>query len=239
MRALIVEDDPMIGESLSRGLSDRGMAVDWIRNGGDAIEALATIEYGVVLLDLGLPDMSGLDVLTAMRERKNATPVLIISARDEFETRVAGLDLGADDYVVKPFDFQELTARIRAVKRRHAGQTRSRIECGEITFDLASHEVTYRGVSHVLPTWEFALLQALTERPGMILSRSQLEDRLYGWGNEVESNAVEVLIHYIRKKLGRDVIRNVPLALFDLHAHGFPRRAIINFHPPKEHHGGV
>ena len=209
MRVLVVEDDPMIGASLRTGLSAQGMAVDWVLTGADANESIAVNHYEVVLLDLGLPDMTGLEVLKNVRSGKRKTPVLIVTARDDLHSRVTGLDLGADDYIVKPFDFTEMMARIRAVVRRQAGHLASRIESGEITLDLASHEVSFRGATHVLPAREFALLQALAERPGTILSRNQLEEKLYGYGQEVESNAVDVLIFYIRKKFGPDIIRNI------------------------------
>lgn len=209
MRVLLVEDDPMIGASLRTGLSGQGMAVDWVLTGADANESLAVNSYEVVLLDLGLPDMTGLEVLKNVRNGKRKTPVLIVTARDDLHSRVTGLDLGADDYIVKPFDFTEMMARIRAVIRRQAGHSASRIESGEITLDMASHEVSFRGATHVLPAREFALLQALAERPGTILSRSRLEEKLYGYGEEVESNAVDVLIFYIRKKFGSGIIRNI------------------------------
>jgi DNA-binding response OmpR family regulator len=185
------------------------MAVDWVLTGADANESLAVNSYEVVLLDLGLPDMTGLEVLKDVRNGKRKTPVLIVTARDDLHSRVTGLDLGADDYIVKPFDFTEMMARIRAVIRRQAGHSASRIESSEITLDLASHEVCFRGATHVLPAREFALLQALAGRPGTILSRNQLEEKLYGYGEEVESNAVDVLIFYIRKKFGSDIIRNI------------------------------
>lgn len=209
MRVLLVEDDCLIGRSLTRAFEDMGAAIDWTRSGGDALVALHAGSYSIVLLDLGLPDKAGLEVLKEMRRGRNTTPVLIITARDDVETRVVGLDLGADDFVVKPFDFDELAARMRAVVRRHAGHATSRIESSQIILDLAGHQVTYKGTSHLLPAREFALLQALLQRPGMIHSRLQLENALYGWGEEVESNAVEVLIHYIRRKFGKDIIRNV------------------------------
>ena len=209
MRVLLIEDDPMIGFSLRTGLAAQGMAVDWFLTGGEAIESLASSLYSVILLDLGLPDMSGLEVLRVARGSKNKTPVLIVSARDDLSSRIIGLDLGADDYIVKPFDVAEMLARIRAVIRRQAGHSASRIEGGEVTLDLASHEVHYRGVSHFLPAREFALMQGLAERAGSILSRSQLEEKLYGFGEEVESNAIDVLIFYIRKKFGSDIIRNI------------------------------
>jgi DNA-binding response OmpR family regulator len=209
MRVLLVEDDPLIGRSLTRAFEGTGMAIDWARTGADAHMALTTTPYCAVLLDLGLPDKAGLEVLKDMRRSKDTTPVLIITAQDDIVTRVAGLDLGADDYVVKPFDFDELAARIRAVIRRHAGHATSRIQSSEIVLDLAAHQATYKGTSQLLSAKEFALLQALLERPGAILSRKQIEDSLYGWGEEIESNAIDVLIHYIRRKFDNDIIRNV------------------------------
>jgi DNA-binding response OmpR family regulator len=209
MRVLLVEDDPMIGASLRTGLCAQGMAVDWVTSGRDAIESLANNHYSVALLDLGLPDMSGLRVLKTVRSSKRNTPVLIVTARDDTPSRVTGLDLGADDYIVKPFNFTEMMARIRAVIRRQTGHLASTIESGEVTLDLASHEVTFRNVTLVLPAREFALVLGLAERAGTILSRSQLEEKLYGYGDEVESNAVDVLIFYIRKKFGSQIIRNI------------------------------
>ena len=209
MRVLLVEDDPMIGAGMRSGLATQGMAVDWVKTGLNAIEAIETNHYAIVLLDLGLPDMGGLDILRAARHGKRSTPVLIVSARDDVASRVTGLDLGADDYILKPFDFSEMLARMRAVVRRQAGHLVSKIECGDVTLDLASHEVRYRGVSHVLPAREFALLMGLCERAGTILSRAQLEEKLYGFGDEVESNAIDVLIFYIRKKFDPDIIRNI------------------------------
>ena len=209
MRVLLVEDDLMIGRSLDRALTNVGLAVDWVRSAADCVAAVEGADYGLLLLDLGLPDGSGLDILHNLRRRSAATPVVIITARDDVASRVAGLDGGADDYIVKPFDFDELNARIRAVIRRHLGQASSTVTAGAVTLDLVRHEVSYQGQSTVLPLKEFALIRALAERPGAILSRSQLEDRLYDWGNEVESNAVDVLIHYVRRKLGKDIIQNV------------------------------
>ncbi len=199
----------MIGKALVRGLSDQGMSVDWARDGAEGSAALLHAEHGVVLLDIGLPEMSGIDVLKTARAAGVTTPVLVITARDGLDDRVAGLDLGADDYIVKPFELRELLARIRAVRRRHDGQARSLITNGEITLDLATREVTYRNAEHIMSAREFALLEALMQHPGAILSRAQIEQRIYGWGEEVESNAVDVLIHSIRKRLGRDIIRNV------------------------------
>jgi DNA-binding response OmpR family regulator len=209
MRVLLVEDDVMIGRSLDRALTHAGMAVDWVRSGADCSVAVRGDGYGVLLLDLGLPDGSGLEILRTLRRQNSDTPVVIISARDDVASRIAGLDSGADDYVVKPFDFEELNARIRAVMRRRQGRASSTVVAGAVTLDLARYEVLYRGLSSVLPAKEFALVRALAERPGTILSRGQLEDRLYDWGNEVESNAVDVLIHYVRRKFDKDIIRNV------------------------------
>jgi len=208
MRVLLIEDDQMIGQSLDRALTGAGMAVDWVTRGEDGLDALRSGPYTVLLLDLGLPDMDGIELLRRLRIN-NDTPVVVITARDDVPSRIAGLDVGADDFVVKPFDFDELHARIRAVVRRHQGQAASTITAGELTLDLASHSVSYRGLLETLPAKEFALLRALAERPGAILSRGQLEDRLYDWGNEVESNAVDVLIHYVRRKFDKDIIRNV------------------------------
>jgi DNA-binding response OmpR family regulator len=209
MRVLLVEDDVMIGKSLDRALTQCGLAVDWVRTGSDGAAAMAANGYSLLLLDLGLSDCSGLDLLRSIRRSNGDMPVVIITARDDVATRVSGLDGGADDYVVKPFDFDELNARIRAVIRRYQGRSTSRVAAGEVSLDLARHEVTYRGATAVLPLREFALIRALAERPGAILSRSQLEDRLYDWGNEVESNAVDVLIHYVRRKFDKEIIRNV------------------------------
>jgi two-component system OmpR family response regulator len=209
MRILLIEDDPMIGKALVRGLSDHGMSVDWAHDGAEGSAALAHAEHALVLLDLGLPQMSGIEVLKSARAAGVTTPVLVITARDGLDDRVAGLDLGADDYIVKPFELRELLARMRAVRRRHDGQTQSLIASGEITLDLVTHQAAYRSAEHVLSAREFALLQALMQHPGAILSRAQIEQRIYGWGEEVESNAVDFLIHSIRKRFGRDIIRNV------------------------------
>ena len=209
MRVLLVEDDALIGRSLVRAFQEGGAAVDWTRTGPDALLALRAGHYSAVLLDLGLPGRSGLEVLKQMRRERDQTPVLIVTARDDVETRVAGLDGGADDFIIKPFDFDELSARLRAVVRRHAGHAASQIRSAEITLDLASHETSYRGKTEVLPQREFALLHALMQRPGTILSRGQLEEAIYGWGEEIESNAIDVLIHYLRRRFDKEVIRNV------------------------------
>jgi two-component system OmpR family response regulator len=205
---LLIEDDPMIGQSLCRALKDIGMKVDWVRDG---IKGQITIESGgfdLVLLDLGLPNKSGLDVLKEMRAHGDRTPLFIITARDEIDDLVNGLDHGADDYLIKPFSFKELMARILGVLRRYASHVDT-IDNGEISIDLATREATYRGKTQLLSLKEFSLLHALIEHPGMILSRSQIEKRLYGWSEEVESNVVEVLIHAVRKKFDNEIIRNV------------------------------
>jgi two-component system OmpR family response regulator len=211
VRILLVEDDAMIGRNLVRGLENQGMAVDWVRSGADghAVLDAGTQEHTLMLLDIGLPGMSGIDVLRNARRNRNALPILIITARDSVEDRITGLDLGADDYIVKPFEFRELLARIRAVMRRLHSEAQSRIFSGEISLDLASHEAEYKHHKHILSAREFSVLRVLMQRPGMILSRSQIEQQIYGWGEEVESNAVDVLIHSIRKRFDKDIIRNV------------------------------
>jgi DNA-binding response OmpR family regulator len=211
MRILLIEDDAMIGRNLTRGLENQGMVVDWVRSGADGYAALSSdgSEHALVLLDLGLPGMSGIDVLRRARETSRVLPILVITARDGLDDRIAGLDLGADDYIVKPFELRELLARMRAVLRRLHGQAQSRIVSGEISLDLATHEVEYKNAKIVLSGREFALMRVLMKRPGMILSRSQIEEQIYGWGEEVESNAVDVLIHSIRKRFDKEIIRNV------------------------------
>lgn len=199
----------MIGDSVRQGLRQEGFAVDWVRDGRAAELALAGEPYALVLLDLGLPRKSGLDLLKDMRRAGKALPVLILTARDAVADRVLGLDSGADDYLTKPFDLNELAARIRALARRHSGRAETVVRHGDLTLDPSTHEATLCGSPLALSAREFALLQALTEKPGAILSRSQLEERLYGWGEEVESNAIEVHIHNLRRKLGADFIRNV------------------------------
>ncbi|MGV2290064.1 response regulator transcription factor [Trinickia sp. YCB016] len=209
MRVLLVEDDLQIGQSLLRALKDANYSVDWVRDGTAGRHALEAAEYTVVLLDLGLPGMSGIDVLRAARAAGNRVPVLILTAQDALDTRVEGLDLGADDYVLKPFQVPELLARIRAVLRRKAGYAVSRLGDDALALDLDKRTLTCNGVTSVLSAKEFALMHAFLERPGTILSRDQLEDRLYGWGKEVESNAIDVIIHSVRKKFGGAVITNV------------------------------
>ncbi len=209
MRILVVEDDAMIGASIRTGLQQDGYTVDWARDGEAAELATTTNDYDAILLDLGLPGKSGLDLLTQWRRRQNVVPVLIITARDAVDDRITGLDAGADDYLVKPFDLNELAARLRALLRRRAGRATPVIEHGPLTLDPATHEVRLAGETVTLSNREFALLHALLQQPGVPLSRSQLEDRLYGWGEEIGSNAVEVHIHALRRKIGNDLIRNL------------------------------
>lgn len=199
----------MIGAAVRDRLRGQGFAVDWVRDGRAADTALGGEVYDLLLLDLGLPGREGLAVLKSLRERGSTLPVVILTARDAVDDRVAGLDAGADDYVVKPFDLKELEARLRAVLRRRAGHGSSVIEHGRLSLDLVSHELRRDGALVPLSPREFALLHALLERPGRVLSRAQLEERLYGWGEEVGSNVVEVHIHSLRRKLGAELIRNV------------------------------
>ena len=209
MRILLVEDDSMIGEAVRTGLRQDGFAVDWVQDAESADIAVKAEPYALVLLDLGLPRKGGLDWLRELRRRGNRTPVLVLTARDAVADRVAGLDSGADDYLVKPFDLDELAARLRALLRRQAGRAEPLLKHADLTLDPATREARLKGQPVILSAREFALLAALMERPSSILSRSQLEERLYGWGEEVESNAVEVHIHNLRKKLGPELIRNV------------------------------
>jgi two-component system response regulator QseB len=209
MRLLLVEDDAMIGASVQNGLRQDGYSVDWVRDGAAAELAVANGVYEMILLDLGLPKKSGLELLAGLRRKALATPVLVITARDSVADRVKGLDAGADDYLVKPFDLDELSARVRALLRRNAGRASPLIEQGALTLNPATHEVRLNGAPVNLSAREFALLRALLEQPGVPLSRAQLEDKLYGWDEEVESNTVEVHIHSLRRKLGAQWIRNV------------------------------
>lgn len=209
MRLLLVEDDAMIGEAIRAGLRREGFTVDWVYDGESALRVLRTDAFDLLLLDLGLPRKGGLEVLTAARARGDELPVLIITARDAVSDRVQGLDAGADDYLVKPFDLDELAARIRALLRRKSGRTAPAVEHLGVVLNPATHSVLRDGREIALSPKEFALLQLLMERPGTILSRARIEERLYGWGEEVESNAVEVHIHGLRRKLGADYVLNV------------------------------
>lgn len=209
MRLLLVEDDSMIGEAVQDALRAEHYAVDWVRDGELAETALRTQAYDLVLLDLGLPRRDGLDVLRSLRARKNRTPVLVATARDGVAQRIAGLDAGADDYVLKPYDLDELLARIRALLRRAAGRAEPVYAHQGVTMDPATRQATVQGAPVVLSAREWAVLEALLARPGSVLSRAQLEDKLYGWGDEIHSNAVEVYVHGLRKKLGTQAIVNV------------------------------
>jgi two-component system response regulator QseB len=211
MRLLLVEDDPMIGESLVKGLRDEGFAVDWVRDGAAGLAALgdAQTDFSIVVLDWNLPRQSGLSVLQAIRSADNPVPVLMITARDGVADRIKGLDGGADDYLAKPFELAELKARIRTLLRRRDGRARSAIVHGQLELDPITHTVLRRDEAIAMTPREFALLRVLMQRPGAILSRAQLEEHLYGWDESVQSNAIEFLIHGLRKKLGSSVIENV------------------------------
>ena len=210
MRVLLVEDDPMIGAAIQGALKDASHAADWVRDGQTALTTLGCQHYDLLLLDLGLPGKDGLEVLASLRARDNPIPLLILTARDGLDDRLRGLDGGADDYVTKPFQMAELLARMRAVLRRKGGSAAAVLGNGTVSLDPATKAACVLGGDPVqLSNREFSLLQALLVRPGAILSRSELEDRIYGWGEEVESNAVEYLIHALRRKLGSEVIKNV------------------------------
>jgi len=209
MRLLLAEDDRMIGAGVQQGLKQDGFAVDWVRDGKAAELALRDDVHDLLLLDLGLPGKQGLDVLAAMRRRGDTRPVLILTARDAVADRVAGLDAGADDYLVKPFELTELAARVRALLRRRDGRAEPVITVGELELNPSTREVRQRGVPVGLSAREYALLAALMARPGAILSRAQLEEKLYGWNEEIESNAVDVHLSALRRKLGVEAIRNV------------------------------
>lgn len=209
MRVLLVEDDVMIGDALRTALHDVSHAVEWVRDAARAMAAMQSSDPEVVLLDLGLPDLDGMELLRRVRGARFSAPVVVITARETLEARVGALDLGADDYIVKPFAVAEMLARVRAVVRRRAGQPQPELTNGVISLDPATHTARRGEERHLLSAREFALLQALLLRPGAILSRAQLENRLYGPGEEVHSNAIEFLIHAVRRKLGPDAIRNV------------------------------
>ena len=209
MRLLLVEDDTMIGEVVLELLRAEHYAVDWVRDGQLADTALRTHDYDLVLLDLGLPRLDGLEVLRALRARKQRVPVLVASARDAVDQRIAGLDAGADDYVPKPYDRDELLARIRALLRRAAGRAEPVYEHANVSLNPATREATLDGQPVVLSAREWAVLEPLLARPGLVLSRAQLEEKLYGWKDDISSNAVEVYIHGLRKKLGAGLIQNV------------------------------
>lgn len=209
MRVLLVEDDQLLGSAVVAGLEQAGYTVDWLRDGAQAANALQTEEPDLLVLDIGLPGKDGLKVLRELRTRGSALPVLLLTARDTVDDRIAGLDAGADDYLVKPFDLGELTARLRAIGRRNAGRANPLIEHAGLVVDPSARTVTVDGETVSLSSRAYAILEALLERPGMPLSRERLEQILYGWGEGVESNAVEVHIHHLRKKLGKDRIKTI------------------------------
>jgi len=209
MRILVVEDDPLLADGLQAGLKQAGFDADRAQDGVEADLALRSHSYAAVLLDLGLPRLDGLALLKKLRARSDRVPVLILTARDAIEQRIQGLDSGADDYVVKPVDLGELAARLRALIRRSKGEAASILEAGELRLDPAAREVTFRGRAVELQPREFAMLQELMLNAGRVLSREQLVERLYAWGEEIESNAIEVHVHHLRRKLAPDLIRTV------------------------------
>lgn len=209
MRILLVEDDRLIGEAIAQACRDAAYAIDWVTDGESALSTLSTQDYGLILLDLGLPRQDGLQVLRKLRIEKYSLPVIIITARDSVDDRIKGLDFGADDYLIKPFATNELLARMRALIRRHQGVATPLLDNGLLSLNPATREVNRNGTVSQLSAREFALLHALMLRPGSVLSRTELEERIYGWNEEVESNAVEFLIHALRKKLGADAIKNI------------------------------
>jgi len=209
MRVLAVEDDALLGDAIQAGLKQAGFAVDWVKDGVAAQHALQAEPYAAVVLDLGLPRLSGLDVLQHLRARRDATPVLILTARDTVEDRIKGLDAGADDYLIKPFDMGELAARLRALVRRASGETAPVLCNGALALDPASHRITYLDQAIELSAKEFAVLQALMLNLDRVLTRTQIEAQLYAWGDEIESNTVEVHIHHLRRKLAPELIQTV------------------------------
>ena len=209
MRVLVVEDDPLLGDALAVGLKQRGFDTDWVRDGREAQTVMRAEPYAAIVLDLGLPGVSGLELLKAERARANRVPVLILTARDALQDRIKGLDSGADDYVVKPTDLDELAARLRALVRRGKGEPAAVLAVGGVALDPAARTVRRDGTAIELQPREFTLLHELMLNAGRVLSREQLEERLYRWGEEVESNAVEVHIHHLRRKLGANIVTTV------------------------------
>jgi DNA-binding response OmpR family regulator len=209
MKILMIEDDFLIGDGTQKALSKEGFSVDWVQNKEDAGAALKTHHYDLLLLDIRLPDGSGLDLLRALRRDSSKIPVLLLTALDTTSDRVRGLDLGADDYLVKPFEISELCARLRALHRRNQGIAKTSLTVNGITLDPAAHTLTKQGEPVELGVKEFSILQNLFERAGRVVTKAELEESLYGWGDEVSSNAVEVLVHRIRKKLGPQVIKTI------------------------------
>ena len=209
MRILLIEDDPLIGTAIEQALKDSQYSVDWTKDGHAGLAAATSHDYSVILLDLGLPKKDGVEVLKTLRDRHNSIPIIITTARDGVEDRIQGLDLGADDYLIKPFRIAELQARIRAVTRRNNGAARSLLECGDLQLDNASGEIFKNGERIPLSAREFTVMRILMLRPGRLYSKTELEDQVYGWNEEVASNALEVIIHGLRKKLGKSAIKNI------------------------------
>ena len=209
MRILLVEDDELLGDGVMAGLKQSGYTVDWLKDGLSAEQALRSEIFDMVILDIGLPKRSGFEVLETIRQAGNTTPVLILTAKETVEDRIRGLDSGADDYLVKPFDLDELCARLRALSRRHHLRAAPTIDYGEICLDPAAHTVTFKDEPLILSRREFSLLQKLLENVGRVLSREYLTQTLYGWEDDVDSNALEVHIHNLRKKFGADFIRTI------------------------------
>ncbi len=209
MRILLVEDDPLLGDGLAAGLRQAGFAVDWLKDGESAVAALAAERFDLAVLDLGLPKLSGMEVLKRLRAKGSAMPVLILTARDATTDKIAGLDGGADDYLVKPVDLDELAARIRALLRRAAGRAAPQLRQGKLTLDPAAHRVEFDGKPVALSAREFAVLHALLASAGRVMTRAQLEQSIYGWSEEPDSNALEVHIHHLRRKFGADLIKTL------------------------------
>jgi len=209
MRVLLVEDDPQLGDGLAIGMRQSGFAVDWLKDGVSADAALKSEPFDLVVLDLGLPRLSGMELLRRLRARDETLPVLILTARDAIADKVAGLDAGADDYLIKPIDLDELAARLRALTRRCGGRAAPKLAHGTLELDLATRQASRAGQAVDLGTREFAILHALLENAGRVMTRSQLESSIYGWSDEPESNAIEVHIHHLRRKLGADLIKTL------------------------------
>ncbi len=220
MRLLLVEDDPLLGDAIQIGLRQDGYAIDWIQDGIEAEKALQNERFDLVIMDLNLPGRSGLDLLRGFRARGDDTPVLILTARDATSDRVAGLDAGADDYLVKPFDFPELNARLRALLRRSSGRASPSIRNGPLQLDPAAHRVTLDDRPIDLSQREFAILETLLNNAGRVMSRARIEESIYGWETEVGSNTIEVHIHHLRKKLGKEWIRTVRGVGYMMEKHG-------------------
>lgn len=209
MRILVVEDDALLGDGIQAGLKQQGFGVDWVRDGVAALHAIENEPYAAVVLDLGLPRRSGLEVLKHLRQEKNPVPVLILTARDTVEDRITGLDAGADDYLIKPFDLGELSARLRALIRRAGGQAAALLAVGALSLDPAARTVSYRSEAKTLSAREFDLLQVFMSNAGRVLSREQLASALYAWGEEIESNAIDVHLHHLRKKISPDIVQTL------------------------------